>query len=233
MTFEEIMIELESKGSEQTRRIFTNHQIPNPKFGVKVSDLKKIVKVVKKNYQLSMDLFASGNYDAMYLAGLIADEEQMTKDDLELWLLTCKGDNIANNTVSRIAAESKYGLELAKKWIADEDEITCSCGWSTYAMLVALLADDELEILEITSLLSEIEKTIHNEREAVKYQMNNFVICVGGYITALTKEAKACGDRIGKVTVDMGNTACKVPLIKPYIEKMEKRGIKKRKQARC
>ncbi|MGK0466237.1 MAG: hypothetical protein ACJAX4_001523 [Clostridium sp.] len=41
------------------------------------------------------------------------------------------------------------------------------------------------------------------------------------------------GDKIGKVTVDMGNTACKVPMIRPYIEKMEARGVKKKKQARC
>lgn len=49
----------------------------------------------------------------------------------------------------------------------------------------------------------------------------------------LSEKAKELGDKIGKVTVDMGNTACKVPMIRPYIEKMEAHGVKKKKQARC
>jgi hypothetical protein len=37
------------------------------------------------------------------------------------------------------------------------------------------------------------------------------------------------------VTVDMGDTDCKVPLIPPYIGKAQARGIigRKRKMARC
>jgi hypothetical protein len=63
--------------------------------------------------------------------------------------------------------------------------------------------------------------------------MNFFVIAVGGYMPNLAEVAKSYGEKIGKVKVDMGNTSCKVPLIKPYIEKMEARGVKKRKEARC
>ena len=37
-------------------------------------DLKKYQKRIKKDYQLSLDLYDSGVSDAMYLAGLIADE---------------------------------------------------------------------------------------------------------------------------------------------------------------
>lgn len=40
-------------------------------FGVKVGDMKTIVKKVKVNYELSLlELFDTGNSDAMYLAGL-------------------------------------------------------------------------------------------------------------------------------------------------------------------
>ena len=42
-----------------------------------------IQKKVKKDYQLAKDLYATGNADAMYLAGLIADEDKMTKKDLK------------------------------------------------------------------------------------------------------------------------------------------------------
>lgn len=65
--------------------------------------------------------------------------------------------------------------------------------------------------------------------------MNSFVIAVGSYVSSLTQEAIAVGTAIGSVTVDMGDTACKVPFIPDYIRKVEARGTigKKRKTVRC
>ena len=85
MTLEEVMAELEGYGNPQTKNTFIKHGVREPYFGVKVQDMKKIVKKVKKNHQLSLELFATGNSDAMYLAGLIADENKITKNDLNRW----------------------------------------------------------------------------------------------------------------------------------------------------
>jgi len=65
--------------------------------------------------------------------------------------------------------------------------------------------------------------------------MNNFVIAVGSYVKPLNKEAMKIAEQLGKVEVDMNGTACKVPLAKPYIQKVmdkDKLGAK-RKSARC
>ena len=65
--------------------------------------------------------------------------------------------------------------------------------------------------------------------------MNGFVIAVGAYVKPLTKLAIQIGEKIGPVTVDKGNTACKVPFAPDYIRKIEKRGSigKKRATAKC
>ena len=78
MTTQEILSELEKYGNEQTKRTYIKHGATEPLFGVKVQDLKKILKKTKKNHELSLELYATGNYDAMYLAGLMADEKQIT-----------------------------------------------------------------------------------------------------------------------------------------------------------
>jgi len=64
---------------------------------------------------------------------------------------------------------------------------------------------------------------------------DNDGIAIGSYIPELTEKAKKTGTHIGKVQVNVGNTACKVPFSPAYIEKVEKRGSvgKKRKTARC
>src|SRR5205809_1412622 len=85
MTTEQIMKELEKKGSESIRKIFKNHGNSGPMYGVKVGDLKVIQKKVKRDHALAMALFATGNYDARYLAGLIADESKMSKKDIQQW----------------------------------------------------------------------------------------------------------------------------------------------------
>ncbi len=65
--------------------------------------------------------------------------------------------------------------------------------------------------------------------------MNAFVIAVGSYVKSLTELALKTGEKIGPVTVDMGNTECKVPSAPEYIQKVQKRGTvgKKRKSAKC
>ena len=78
MTANEILIELESYGDSQTKNTLLKHGAREPFFGVKVQDLKKILKKTKKNHELSLDLYRTGNSDAMYLAGLMADEHKIT-----------------------------------------------------------------------------------------------------------------------------------------------------------
>ena len=83
VTAEEIVEELKTLGSDTIKKVLLNHGVQEPFFGVKIEDLKKIQKRIKKDYQLALDLYDTGIYDAMYLAGLIADDAKMTKKDLQ------------------------------------------------------------------------------------------------------------------------------------------------------
>ncbi len=74
MTAKAILEELRPLGSENYKRILLNHGVKEPCFGVKIEELKKIQKRIKKDYKLALDLYDTGVYDAMYLAGLIADD---------------------------------------------------------------------------------------------------------------------------------------------------------------
>ena len=82
----ELMNELESLGSEQTRKTFIRHGAKEPFFGVKIGDLKKFVKHVKKDQELALALYETGNHDAMYLAGLAVDPKKLSKEMLQKWV---------------------------------------------------------------------------------------------------------------------------------------------------
>jgi len=235
MTTDEIMAELKAMGSESIKKILLKHGVKEPFFGVKVEQLKTIQKKVKTNYQLAKDLYATGNADAMYLAGLIADDEKMSKDDLQTWANQALSTNISEYTVPWVAAGNPSGFELGLNWIDSDDEHVAAAGWSTLSNWVALRADDTLDITALKALLNRVEKTIHTEKNRVRSLMNGFIIALGTYVTPLTDDAINTAKTIGAVTVDMNGTACKVPDAQTYIRKAKDRGTwgKKKKVVKC
>jgi len=235
MTAKEILSELEEYGDEKTKNTYITIGAKAPLFGVKVQNLKKILKRTKKNHELSLELYATGNYDAMYLAGLMADEKRITAEQLELWVGQAYFSYLSEYTVPWVAAETEYGFELGLKWIQSEIETVAAAGWGTLAYCAALHEDEKLDTKAYLMLLDTIEKEIHEAQNRVRYAMNGFVISVGTSIEALTNKSKKVAKKIGKVTVDVGGTACKVPLASDYIDKVIAKGRIgiKRKTARC
>src|SRR5688500_9815650 len=235
MTAAEIVNELKPLGAASYKKVLHNHGIPEPVLGVKIEELKKFQKRIKKDYRLALDLYDTGIYDARYLAGLVADESKMTKKDLQRWIETANCGALCDHTVAGVAAESRYGRELALEWIDSPKEQVAAAGWSTLSLLVATKDDAELDAAELKRLLGRVEKEIQRERNTVKYAMNGFVIAVGSYVKPLTDAAVKTAKKIGPVEVDMGDTACKVPFAPDYIKKVQDRGSigKKRKAARC
>jgi 3-methyladenine DNA glycosylase AlkD len=235
MTATEIVEELKTQGQESYRKVLRNHGVQEPMLGVKIEYLKKIQKRIKRDYQLALDLYETGIYDAMYLAGLIADDHQMTKQDLRRWLKKANSDAIREFTVPWVASEGSHGWELALEWINSKKEGDALAGWSTLSALVSITDDAELDLAELKRLLRQVEKTIHQQPNLVRYAMNGFVISVGCYVPSLTDLALEVAERVGTVEVDMGKTECKVPDAVEYIHKVQKRGKigAKRKSAKC
>lgn len=235
MEFAEVMSALEMMGNEQTKKVLTKHGAKEPFFGVKVADLKKIVKKVKKDHNLALKLYATGNSDAMYLAGLIADENAITKEELQNWVENAYWYYLAEYAVPWVAADSPHGWEMALKWIESDVETIASAGWGTLSSLVTITKDEDLDLQVLNDLLERVAKNIHQSPNRVRHTMNGFVIAAGGTVKPLTNKAIEIGKKNGKISVDMGGTACKVPSAPEYIEKMINSGRhgNKKKVARC
>jgi 3-methyladenine DNA glycosylase AlkD len=235
MTAKQIVKELKSLGNDSYKRILFNHGIQEPCYGVKIEELKKIQKRIKKDYQLALDLYDTGIYDAMYLAGLIADDAKMTRKDLQRWVEKANGAMTCEYTVPWVASESPHGQDVALEWIDSKKERVAAAGWATLSSLVAIRDDSEIDMAELKKLLERVQKTIHDQPNRVRYTMNGFVIAVGSYVKALTALALQTASKIGAVSVEMGGTACKVPDATGYIKKVQARGAigKKRKTAKC
>jgi DNA alkylation repair enzyme len=236
-TAKSVMDALKAKGSEKTRKTYVRHGIPAERtFGVSVADLKTIAKTIKGQQALAMELYATGNMDAMYLAGMVAAGAQMTRKQLQSWAEGAAGMSmIAEYTVPWVSVENAEGRDLAIKWIGSKKGSVAPSGWCTYSGLIATHSDDTLDIKEIEELLGMVVKEIGDAEGRTKYTMNGFVISVGAYVKPLLSKAEAAAKQIGAISIDMGDTACKVPLATEYIAKIEAAGRvgQKRKTIRC
>ena len=236
MTATQVLKELKPLGRESYKRVlFNNYGVREPCFGVPIAELKKFQKRIKMDYQLALDLYNTGNYDAMYLAGLIADDARMTKKDLRRWVDKAYAGSLPGATVPWVAAGSPHARDIALEWIESPKPIVASAGWATLSCLVALKPDADLDLAELKQLLLCVQETIHQAPDVVRYQMNGFVISVGCYVKALTELAIEAGQKIGLVTADLGNNDCQVPSAPDYIRKVERRGGigRKRKTVKC
>ncbi|MFI5095243.1 MAG: DNA alkylation repair protein [Candidatus Acidiferrum sp.] len=232
-----IMAELKKKGTEKTRKIYARHGMAtNKMFGVSMADLKAIAKTIKGQQALALELYETGNLDAMYLAGMVADGSQMTTKQLNAWAEGAANlQMISEYTVSWVTVENANACDLALQWMKSKKEHVAASGWCTYSGLLATKPDEDLDLAEIEKLLDAVIKGIKDPRNRVRYTMNGFVISVGAYVKPLLKRAKTAARQIGAVSVDVGDTACKVPLATAYIEKIEAMGRvgMKRKTIRC
>ena len=229
-----ILAQMKPLGRESYRKVMLNHGVEQPIWGVSIADMKKIQKRagVKADYQLALNLFESGVYDAMYFAGLLADDPRMTRKDLQRWVAQASGA-LSEYTVPWVAAGSPHGRELALEWIESKRPDTVCAGWSTLSNLASVTPDGELDLAGLKALLQRVQKTIHAQPNRVRYVMNNFVIAMGCFCKPLTAAAEAAARAIGEVRVDMGGTACKVPDALEYIDKVRQRGTLGRKRDSC
>lgn len=235
MTATDILRELETLGTASYKKTMMTHGAREPYHGVKVEDLKKIVKRVKTNHELALELYASGVADAMYLAGLIADDRRMTQADLNRWVEEAYFPLLYEYTVPWVAAGSPQGRELAPAWMASPVEGTAAAGWSVLSSAMSVTPDDQLDVAWLERLLDSVPDRLAASPNRVRYVMNGFVIAAGCFVPALTERALATAARLGKVSVDMHGTACKVPDAAACIEKVRQRGTlgRKKKAIKC
>ncbi len=235
MTLDAVMKELESLGTERTKKIYASHGAHEPQFGVATRDMRALAKKIKKDQTLAEELYATGNYDAMYFAGMIVDPNVMNETDFDRWMDTAYFFMLSDYVVAVSLAETSFAQVLADRWIQSGEELRMSAGWACYEWLLGNHPDHEFDQKKIHTMLEFVAKNIHSKPNRTRYSMNNFVIAVGVSYLPLHKEAVIVADEIGKVEVYTGKGTCSVPFAKESIQKAKEKGRLgfKRKNVRC
>jgi 3-methyladenine DNA glycosylase AlkD len=235
MDFEMVMQELESLGKERMKKMYISNGAHEPVFGVATGAMKPIVKKIKKNQPLAEQLYATGNYDAMYFAGIIADPMIMTEADFDRWMDGAYFYMLSDYVVAVTLSEANIAQVVADKWVASGEELKMSAGWSCYCWLLGNRPDSEFSATKIANMLDQVKNTIHASPERTKSAMNNFVYTVGISYLPLHEKAVETAKEVGPVEVRRDNKKNSILLASETIQKELDRGKLgfKRKYVRC
>lgn len=235
MNLEMVMQELEALGKERMKKIYMSNGAHEPLFGVATGAMKPMVKNIKINQSLAEELYATGNYDAMYFAGVIADSKAMTESDYDRWIDAAYFYMLSDYVVAVTLSESDIAQQVADKWIESGEELRMSAGWSCYCWLLGNRKDNEFSESKMSNMLEMVKKTIHTSPERTKSAMNNFLYTVGTSYVPLHEEAVETAKAIGLVEVKRDNKKSSFLNASESIEKVADKGRLgfKRKHVRC
>lgn len=205
MDAETVMQELEALGKERTKKMYLSSGAHEPVFGVATGAMKPIAKKIKMDQALAEQLYATGNYDAMYFAGIIADPKEMTEADFDRWMDAAYFYMLSDYVVAVTLSESDIAQQVADKWIASGEELTMSGGWSCYCWLLGNRPDSEFSEKKISAMLDAVEETIHKSPERTKSAMNTFLYTVGISYKPLSEKAVEVSKQVGKVEMKRPN----------------------------
>ncbi|UVI32846.1 DNA alkylation repair protein [Paenibacillus spongiae] len=235
MNVEMVMQELEALGKERTKKMYGSNGAHEPLFGVATGHMKPIAKKIKKNQPLAEQLYNTGNYDAMYFAGVIADPKAMTEADFDRWMDTAYFYMLSDYVVAVTLAETDIAQEVADKWIASGEELRMSAGWSCYCWLLGNRPDTEFSQTKLANMLELVVNTIHDSPERTKYAMNNFIYTAAVSYLPLHEKAIETAKAVGPVEVNRDKKKSKFLSASENIQKAVDKGQIgfKRKYVRC
>jgi len=221
MTRDEAMKELEACGNEQNRKTYARHGVGEDHFGVSYADLYALQKRIKKDHDLALALWDTGNHDARILATLILDPARMTEGEADAWVRSAR-NYVEASAVATGFARTPFAAERALVWQRSDEEWVARVGWSLLGQLAAD-ANSGLEDAFFLPHLETIRTGIHDRKNRVREAMNGALIAIGSRSAALEEKALAVAAEVGKVHVDHGDTACKTPDAAAYIKKARPR----------
>ncbi len=235
MTFEEVMKQLESLATPQTKKVYQAHGVHDPHWGVPTMAMRPLAKKIKRNQELAEQLYATGNYDAMVFAGMIADPKLMSAEDFNRWMDAAYFFMLSDYVVAVSLAETDYAQEVADRWIQSGEELRMSGGWACYEWLLGSRPDSEFDPEKLKTMLETTENPVHEQPNRTRYAMNGFVIAVGVSYLPLHEEAVKTAEKIGKVKAHTKKGKVNVPVASEAIQKAKDKGRLgfKRKAVRC
>jgi 3-methyladenine DNA glycosylase AlkD len=188
MDLPSVMKQLKAWEHPKMRAVNAKHGAGENQFGVNLSKLRALAVKIKRDHALALELWASGNIDAMNLATLIMDPKQLTQPAVEKLAKDLSYYTTTDWFVKNVVKALPFKGQLANKWAASKDEYLGRAGWTLMA--------GQLEENDPEALLDAIEKRMKNAPFRMQEPMNYCLVKIAVDYPKLRKRAIAIANKL-------------------------------------
>ena len=138
--------------------------------GVKLPDLRKLAKRIKKNHQLALELWATGIHEARILASLVDDPKLVTPQQMDIWANDFSSWDVCDQVCGNLFDRTPYAIDKALEYSRSEKEFVKRTGFVLMAEFA--VHDKKADDLEFIRFFPVIEREAWDDRNFVKKAVN-------------------------------------------------------------
>jgi 3-methyladenine DNA glycosylase AlkD len=192
-TRDEVLTVLESLGHPRVREMNAKNGAPDNQFGVKMGDIRTAAKSIKTNHELGLELWTTGNVEAMLLATLIVKPKLLSEHDLERMVSEVTYAWLADWLMSYVVKQHPGKESMRQRWMMSSHPMLSRAGWSLTTERVVKNPDG----LDIGALLDRIEQEMGSAPSPAQWTMNFCLIEVGIRFADHRERAVNIGEKFG------------------------------------
>jgi len=166
----------------------------NKALGVRIPDLRKLAKEIKRNHTLAQQLWDTDVHEARLLATMIADPKLVTEQQIDKWVLEFDSWDICDQACSNLFDRTPFAIDKAIEYCSSEKEFVKRAGFVIMAALS--VHDKEADDIVFIQFMPIVEREAHDERNFVKKAVNWALRQIGKRNNTLKPVAIATGERI-------------------------------------
>lgn len=172
--------------------------LENPKFravnerngddhGVNLSQLRAVAKRLKKQHELAVELWATGDTAARLLATLVCRPRSFTPAEIDTMVRDITSPKLLDWFVVNVVKPGRFGDEFRERWADDTADLVGRAGWTLQGDKVVKAPDD----VDVDALLDTIEREMKDAPENKQWAMNTCLAFIG--INHPDRRARAIG----------------------------------------
>jgi len=138
--------------------------------GVRLPELRKLAKTIKKDHQLALDLWDTGLHEARLLASLIDDPALVTEEQIDNWTKDFYSWDICDQVCGNLFDRTPFAMKKALEFSAHEAEFIKRAGFvlmAEYAVHNKKAGNESFIVL-----MPVIEREAWDNRNFVKKAVN-------------------------------------------------------------
>ncbi len=162
--------------------------------GVKLPDLRKIAKIIKKDHNLALDLWDTGIHEARIMASLVDDPALVTEQQINSWTNDFYSWDICDQVCGNLFDRTPFAIAKAIEFSAREEEFVKRAGFVLMAEYAIHNKKTHNEVF--MPFFTIMEREAWDNRNFVKKAVNWALRQIGKKNELLKVEAISTAERI-------------------------------------